>query len=92
MNLDKIDLIACRIANIKKDRLIQSNNSSSGAFVGKGKLTEYKGEKDSWILNQMENGVEKGIPLGRGKDGQWKLDEYEKREKLIASSIVKSIW
>lgn len=31
-----------------------ANSQSSPAFVGRGKLTNYKDKSDSWILNQMK--------------------------------------
>ena len=92
MNLFKIRMIARKIASLKKDEedLIESDGGgSSGAFIGKGKLTEYKGKEDSWILNQMDNGVDKGIQLNKGKGGQWEIDGYDKREKLIATNLIK---
>ena len=95
MKLSKIKEIARRIAGLKKDEedLVESQDGggSSGGFIGKGKLTEYKGKEDSWILHQMDKGVEKGIPLEKGKDGQWELEGYKKREKLIATNIINKL-
>lgn len=35
---------------------------SSSGTTGRGRLVEYKGKKDSWILNQMDKGkVDSGI-------------------------------
>ena len=73
----------------KKTRKAQFGGSS--AFIGNGKLTSYKDKKDSWILDQMDNGIKKGIPLSKGNDGQWNIDGYTKREKIIAFSIINKV-
>lgn len=59
--------------------------SSSSAFIGKGKLTEYGDKKDSWILNQMNTGkVDHGISTGRDSDGQIKFSSVDRMAMRVA--------
>ena len=49
--------------------LVAGSQPSSSGFTGRGRLVEYKGKKDSWILNQMDKGkVDPGIERKTTKD------------------------
>ena len=87
---ERVVKIARKMIGLGK-RKKKAQDGGSSAFIGNGKLTKYKNKEDSWILDQMSNGVKKGIPLSKGEDGQWSLDGYKKREKIIALSILKGV-
>lgn len=54
--------------------------------VGNGKLTEYKGKKDSWIMKQMKDGKPgDGIKIDKSDDEHWR---FASKCRKVASKIV----
>lgn len=64
-----------------------ASSGGSAPFIGRGKNTEYKSRKDSWILNQMNTGkVDPGIRLDKSEDDNMK---FASRMNAIALRVAK---